>query len=286
MFEDLQRAALGRTPVPRLNWHEVYGPACSLFPLLAWRLGSEAPARLHGVLRHVWARNQWLLEQARQISALAPERCLLLDGLALAARDYPALNTRPVEHIHLLTSPDAAVALQGSLQERGWKLLSLQSRGVELRSPEGIPLRLDHTWLPGVCWDSVCARSVLHSGCWLPDPVDLFWGHGALSYSPLWLVDLWMLRERHPEAEWERPGPSHPLLWRWNQLSCSQLGQPLLSLPQHTRWSLSDWLLALTHRRSRSWARLLHHFAVRLRHDGLWKRHGAWHLGFARRRAL
>lgn len=276
MLKQLLPAALGLKPLPSIDWELVNGPASELLPLLAWRLGAEAPPRLKGLLRHTWSRYQWLLDEARQICSLTQHPLLLIDDLALAGRWYPSPSARSLHGLDLLVPRSALPELAAQLEEKGWQRPAWSSppEYSEWRSKRGVRLRLHWDWLPDTPQHQIhqvwsCALD--HEGMRVPSAQDQFWRCCWTGPEPLWLVDAWLLLNSEGSDGWQVPPALNPLLRRWSQIFRHRLGVSV-RLPQPRNQpgrSLADQVLALSHRRSGRGSRLLEELARDLRRADL-----------------
>jgi len=277
VLKRLQLAALGLSPVPDWDWQELEPPAGLWLPLLAWRLGEQAPPRLKGLLRYTWARYQSRVFEVRQIVSICRGPCLVIDDLALATCYYPSPSSRSLEGIDLLPSEEDRHKLENWLLEQGWTRppWPVPPHYSELRSATQERLRLHRCWLPwgpDRAWEAgVWERAVERQNLLFPAPEDLWWRLGCMSDSRLWLTDMMCLCQQLPDLGRSVPPQLEPALWRWNQIARRQLGRDLVN-PEFPKgsWSLADWVLALHHRRSPRWARLWEQLSWKLKARGQW----------------
>jgi hypothetical protein len=114
-----------------------------LLPLLWWNLQKfqvthPEMARLRGLQRHHWAKNQTLFQNLPDIveafSAQGIES-MLLKGVALATKYYPSIGLRPMADIDIYVPHSQALQAMGILQATGWKILD---PAVQVITPEFI----------------------------------------------------------------------------------------------------------------------------------------------------
>ncbi len=114
-----------------------------LLPLLWWNLHKHQiqhpeMARLRGLQRHHWAKNQTLFQTLPGVlQAFAADgiQSMLLKGVALATHYYPSIGLRPMADIDLYVPPEKAIRAIEILQATGWKILD---PAVQAISPEFI----------------------------------------------------------------------------------------------------------------------------------------------------
>ncbi len=100
-----------------------------LLPLLYRKLAAagveeERLAKLKGVYRHAWSRNQLLFHRVGQLLPRLSEAgidTLLLKGVALSTLYYDDLGARPMDDIDLLVRRAQAAAAMAVLQANGWR---------------------------------------------------------------------------------------------------------------------------------------------------------------------
>jgi Uncharacterised nucleotidyltransferase len=100
----------------------------ALLPLVYRTLGRVAAdesllPRLKGIYRSTWAKNNLLLERAREtFEALSARRveALLLGGLGSGIRFYGDYALRPTRAIEILVAPLARTAAVAALGQVGW----------------------------------------------------------------------------------------------------------------------------------------------------------------------
>jgi len=86
-------------------------------------LGFQLLARLKGIYRRAWVRNNLLLERTSATAealGTAGIRALFVEGATLAACYYPELGMRPTMFVTLLVDEDAEAAALALLPRCGW----------------------------------------------------------------------------------------------------------------------------------------------------------------------
>lgn len=154
-----------------------------LLPLLfrqaeAARVQDPEMARLRGIYRYHWCRNQLLLGELRSVLAAlhaASVEVLLLKGAALIDRYYKDPGLRPMSDLDLMVRPEQIKTSCATLERLGWtpKVLVdfekvLAQRLIHavdfVREKNGRKLEVDLHWTP------------LHRATW-PEAERPFWQH-------------------------------------------------------------------------------------------------------------
>lgn len=211
-----------------------------LLPLLYRRLeaaGIADPdmARLRGVYRYHWCRNQLLLAELRRLLPALRElgvEVLLLKGAALIHRYYHDPGIRPMSDLDIMIRPEDMEAVFALLRERGWQpkvqadLDRMRTRrlihAVDFRRDwNGRVLEIDVHWTPlhrstwpgaeKAFWERSLATSVDGQACRVLDPTDqllhLCLHGGAWNVMPpfRWVADAChVLRDDAEAIDWER----------------------------------------------------------------------------------
>jgi len=211
-----------------------------LLPLLYRRLeaaGLNDPdmARLRGIYRYHWCRNQLLLAELRRLLAALRElgvEVLLLKGAALIQRHYRDPGIRPMSDLDIMVRPGDMDTVFGLLQERGWQpkvraeLEQMRTRrllhAVDFRRDwNGRVLEIDVHWTPlhrstwpgaeKAFWARSLATSVDGIACRILDPTDQLLHTclhgGAWNVMPplRWVADAChILRDDAAAIDWER----------------------------------------------------------------------------------
>ena len=145
----LLRAALGSKRVASEAWHAWCGrvsfddmgeAAMRLMPLVSKNLCDhgiehELTARIRGIHRYWWSRNQRLLHRfVKVVDQLTAEsiEVLVLKGVPLALSYYPDPGLRPMSDFDLLVSTADADRALALLLESGWK----PTERIEFKMPE------------------------------------------------------------------------------------------------------------------------------------------------------
>lgn len=154
-----------------------------LLPLLyrnaeAGRVSDPEMARLRGIYRYHWCRNQLLLGELRGLLAALREasvEVLLLKGAALIDRYYKDPGLRPMSDLDIMVRPERMEAARAVLQNLGWTprvpvdfgrihAQRLVHAVDFVREKHGRTLEVDLHWTP------------LHRATW-PDAERPFWTH-------------------------------------------------------------------------------------------------------------
>ncbi|WP_423459213.1 nucleotidyltransferase family protein [Ottowia sp. VDI28] len=211
-----------------------------LLPLLYRRLeaaGLHDPemARLRGIYRYHWCRNQLLLAELRRLLAALHDlgvEVLLLKGAALIHRYYHDPGIRPMSDLDIMVRPADMKAVFKLLRERGWQarvqadLDQMQTRrlihAVDFRRDwNGRGLEIDVHWTPlhrstwpgaeEAFWVRSLATSVDGLPCRVLEPTDQLLHtclHGGAwnAMPPLrWVTDACCILRGDAEAiDWER----------------------------------------------------------------------------------
>lgn len=118
-----------REAAQRFNLDELEPGSFELMPLAYQNLSAAAHeddallARLKGIYRRAWVRNNLLLDRTgatAEALRAAGIRALFIEGATFAARYYPDLGLRPTSFITLLVDEDAAPAALARLARSGW----------------------------------------------------------------------------------------------------------------------------------------------------------------------
>lgn len=113
---------------PTLDLDHLEPGTFALTPLLyrrleAWRADDPTFAKLKGLYRHAWARNQLLLDQLKSIVEAfrqADVELLVGGGCLLVAAVYPETGLRPLDRLDLIVHSDDASGGASALQSLGW----------------------------------------------------------------------------------------------------------------------------------------------------------------------
>jgi putative nucleotidyltransferase-like protein len=125
----------------------------ALLPLLYERLHEVAPEdpqlpRLLGTYRHVWYRNQLLIDRLGVLLPLLRRRAgvepLLVSGLSAALRWYPRLGLRPVAQLELIVDREAAPASVRVAGFAGWRATAEERVRTRLLDKSGRVLVIHH----------------------------------------------------------------------------------------------------------------------------------------------
>ena len=167
--EELLRVAFGPDAEARAAWSRAHETldldhledgSYALLPLLYrrladWQLDDPVVARLKGLYRHTWYRNNVLLERLREVfetAAAAKIDVLLAGEPRLLLRDYGDVGLRPSSRIDLLARPDDAASLAHMLGPRGWTTVAghgrLGSRTLWLERADSPTVALQRRLLP------------------------------------------------------------------------------------------------------------------------------------------
>lgn len=211
-----------------------------LLPLLYRRLeaaGIADPdmARLRGVYRYHWCRNQLLLAELRRLLAALRDLgvpVLLLKGAALIHRHYHDPGIRPMSDLDIMVRPEDMDTVFNLLRERGWQprvqadLERMRTRrlihAVDFRRDwNGRMLEIDVHWTPlhrstwpgaeTAFWARSLATRMDGLPCQVLDPTDQLLHTclhgGAWNVMPplRWVVDAChVLRDDADAIDWDR----------------------------------------------------------------------------------
>jgi hypothetical protein len=239
----LLEVALSDRPAALRAWHELRpeldlqtldGGAYPLLPFVYKNLeaaGIDDPdlARLKGIYRNTWVRNNLLVERTGAIAGTmtaAGIPFLVVGSIGTALRFYPELGLRPVSYIELLLADDSSAAAARALADAGWRpdraVATTGSEPTVLSGPEETAVLLRTVLAP----DFVLASGAdAHARIWeaatrielrntsvpaLAETDELLaaivTGARAAPGRPIeWLVDAVMILRQSPERiDWER----------------------------------------------------------------------------------
>jgi hypothetical protein len=109
----------------RVDLDQLEPGSFALLPLV-YRALSQAEVkdsrleRLKGIYRSTWAKNNLLVERAKETLAALDRRVILLGGIATALRFYGDLALRPTPTLDLLVEPEARASAAEALEGAGW----------------------------------------------------------------------------------------------------------------------------------------------------------------------
>lgn len=203
---------------------------------LAWRrlrdLGLDDPAlaRIKGVYRHTWSRNQWQLGRMAGLLALLAGgglRTLVLKGVSLALRYFGDAGLRPMQDFDVLVPTADAERAHRLLSDAGWvwrayapfSKLRAEAHGGVLIDAAGAEVDLHWHVLPGCLrpaddddfWEAAEPLSVGGQATMALSPTDQLLHvcvHGVQWSAPPpihWVVDaMVLLRSAGGRIDWSR----------------------------------------------------------------------------------
>ena len=239
--ELLLRATLGHGQVVIDAWNEwqqrfdlvtVDADGYVLLPQLYLRLrqldvAQASPAKLRGIYRHTWCRNQVIMTRMAGALSLLRERgigCLLLDGAAVMATS--PFGLRPLEQFGFLVPGTRFADATAIFRREGWAQRSDWEEGGQrlahslgFRHSDGTPCAIYRSvlsestpsWADEDCWQHAIASTVQDVPVSVLSPTDQVLrllvevGMGWRPFTPRWVADIGtLLTGADGSMSWER----------------------------------------------------------------------------------